>query len=326
MRFYHGLSQELLFNKISLDLNSPLIKIMFKNCCYKYLLLISILILPLVAFAEAQYTKIDKVKMYSEYYPNSQAKYRGTIVFENGGINTTAEWTENKKFFNCVRQYGGLFLYDRSGMGKSDPDFSSSLKNPITAKTINDKLLTLLKTRHIPSPYILVAHSRGGLFAGYFAKKHPNLVSAVLMVDPSPANFEVPAEQINAINTMKENVRGLFSKEIYAKYSYNKTIKSKNIPAALFYDMLGIEQTKKQIQQLPALSKEIPIIVLSSSFMEKLRPLKKVDWYQSQQQWLNDNPNSEIIRIESGHFIQQDHPRFVCEQIRKLVDLATSEK
>ena len=56
--------------------------------------------------------------------------------------------------------------------------------------------------------------------------------------------------------------------------------------------------------------------------MEKLDPLKSGDWYNSQKNWLNKNLHSKIITVVSGHFIQLDRPRYVCEQIKALVDLS----
>ena len=81
-------------------------------------------------------------------------------------------------------------MYDRSGLGESSPDFSISLRRPITAQLVNSKLIKLLKRNHIQSPYILVSHSYGGMHAGYFARKYPDLVVGMLMVDPVPSNYQ----------------------------------------------------------------------------------------------------------------------------------------
>lgn len=123
---------------------------------YKYLLLVSMFMLPFVLFAQGQYTKISrphdsKISIYSEYYPNPHAKFKGTIIFENGSGAPLTEWTQNKLFFNCVKQVGNLFMYDRSGLGKSPGDLTLSTKSPMTAKRINRKLMALLKKRSLNS-------------------------------------------------------------------------------------------------------------------------------------------------------------------------------
>jgi hypothetical protein len=88
---------------------------------------------------------------------------------------------------------------------------------------------------------------------------------------------------------------------------------------------MGFAETKKQVNSLSPIDKNIPIIILTSSYMEKHAPVKG-DWYLQQKKWLNENINSKIIKVQSGHFIQIDQPRVACEQVKTLVDLATAEE
>jgi len=288
---------------------------------HNYLVLISIIIFPLISFAQGQYSRVSNVDIYSEYYPSPRSIFQGTIIFENGSINTAEEWKKNKNFLDCVNQYGGVFMYDHNGLGKSPPDLSTSVENPITTKLINNKLMVLLHERHIKPPYILVAHSYGGLYAGYFARKYPNLVKAVLMIDPVPNNYKFPKHVMVEIEPEMKLARKITNKEMYTEYAYKKAIEHNTIPAEVVYHMLGFEQTKKQINQLPPLNKNIPIIILSSNGMEKHDAIKTGDWYKKQQRWLNSNPNSKIIKVPGGHFIHWEHPELVCAQIKALVDL-----
>ncbi len=209
------------------------------NMKFKYLVLISILIFPLLSFSQGQYTQVGKVKIYSEYYPNPQAKFKGTIVFENGSGTTLTEWTKNKSFFQCAKQYGNLFMYDRSGLGKSPPDFSMSIKKPMTAQLINSKLMKLLKKRNIKPPYILVAHSYGGLYAGYFARKYPKLVKAVLMIDSVPNNYEWADAFLNQYQAVMKKRNELSGKEIYFLYNRLNGAHNPNVMSPeLYYQQL----------------------------------------------------------------------------------------
>lgn len=284
---------------------------------YKYLILLSLFILPFHILAQGKYTKIDDLPIYSEYYQNSHNSFKGVIIFENGSGTPLTEWTSNKTFFQCAKQYGSLFIYDRSGLGKSPPDLSMSTKKPMTAKRINHKLMKLLKKRNIKGPYILVAHSYGGLYAGYFARKHPNRVKGILMVDPVPNDYAWSDDFLQRHNTTQNDIKKMSemsSKDLYTKYSYINAARLKAMPAQLFFQLMGFEQTKKQVN---ALSNKIPIIVLSSSFHAPI----KGSWYKQQQEWLNHNSNSKIIKVHSGHFIQLEHPKLVCRLIRRLVKL-----
>lgn len=137
--------------------------------------------LSLSVFATGNLSNIKPgVALYSEYYSNTTAKFKGTIIFENGSGTDIDEWTRNPEFFNCVKRAGAIFLYDRNGLGKSPPDFHLSLQEPITGKLISDKLSILLKKNNIKPPYVFVAHSYGAIYAGYYVLKNPNLVKGVV--------------------------------------------------------------------------------------------------------------------------------------------------
>ena len=154
------------------------------------LIILSSFCAPRQAYAQANFTQIDESILYSEYYPNNKSKFRGTIIFQNGAGVSLKEWTHSKAFFKCLTQQGSAFMHDRSGLGQSSPDYSISLKSPITAQHVNSKLIRLLKRNKIQSPYIIVSHSYGGLYAGYFARKYPHLIAGMLMVDPVPSDYQ----------------------------------------------------------------------------------------------------------------------------------------
>ena len=289
------------------------------TCIFRIAFLSATLPLPLLTLAQVETTKINNVKIYSEYFPNHNSKFKGTIVFENGSGTPLTEWTKNKEFFHSAKNLGGIFIYDRSCLGKSPPDLSMSIKAPMTASLINMKLMLLLKKRNIRPPYILVAHSYGAMYAGYFARKFPNLVRGVLMVDPVPNNYEWSDLLFKQYNTSIKKInqmRKMSSRELYSKYDMNSTM-----PAQLFYQLIGFKETKTQINKLNPLSNKIPIIIVSSSYMEKNAPIKG-NWYQQQKQWLNTNPHSKIIKVHSGHFIQLDRPKLICKQLKILTEMA----
>lgn len=291
---------------------------------YKYLIVIIIFFISSLTCAQGRFTKIDNAVLFSEYYPNATAHFKGTIIFQNGAGTTLKEWTKNKIFFNCIRKYGNIFLYDRSGLGKSPPDLSMSLAKPMTAELVNSKLIKLLKKNNIKSPYILVAHSYGGMYAGYFARKYPNLVKGILMIDPVPNNYQWSDKFLKKFQSDIKKMDKLSSKEAYQQYSYVRANKYNLMTAQLFYQLKGFKQTKNQINRLPKMSSKFPIIIISSSYMDKNAPIKG-NWYKLQHQWLNKNPNSKILNVHSGHFIQLEHPKLICEQLNELVELAANK-
>ncbi len=217
---------------------------------------------------------------------------------------------------------GNLFLYDRSGLGKSSPDYSVSSANPITAELVNSKLIQLLEGNHIKSPYILVSHSYGGIYAGYFARKYPDSVAGMLMVDPVPSNFLYSDRIQKKFDIALTAIGEIPSREAYKRYSVSRQSKNNGITADGFYQQKGFQKTKKQVAELPLMSDTFPIVIVSSAEMNDRAPIKG-DWHALQKKWLNQNPHSRISRAQSGHFIHIESPKLVCEKLNQLIKTAT---
>lgn len=267
-------------------------------------------------FAIGIYTKIHNSTLYSEYYPNNNSVFKGTIIFENGSGMALTQWTKNKKFFSCARNLGSLFFYDRNGLGKSQPDLTTSITNPITADMENKKLFQLLKKNNLPPPYIIIGHSYGGMYADYFARKYIHLIHGVLLVDPTPQNLEY-SDSFQKFQNSLDKWKNIPSYLLYKENSYKNAIASnyKIIPAEVFYETKGINNTRQQINQLPKLPNNIPIIILSSTKMAKDNVMK-YGWLDGQKEYLNKNINSRILVTDTSHQIWENKPLFVCDQIK----------
>jgi pimeloyl-ACP methyl ester carboxylesterase len=110
-----------------------------------------------------------------------------TILLEAGLMSTVLSWTE------LQRQLADSFRvvsYDRAGLGWSDLG-----PMPRTADQIVTELHELLKRADISPPYLLVGHSFGGLTMPLFARRFPNEVAGMVLVDPVvPAEWNPPSE------------------------------------------------------------------------------------------------------------------------------------
>jgi pimeloyl-ACP methyl ester carboxylesterase len=84
--------------------------------------------------------------------------------------------------------------YDRAGFGWSDAG-----PLPRTAGRIAEELHTLLQRARVPSPFLFVGHSFGGLVAQIFAHRFQSEVAGLVLVDPAHAEDWVrpaPKEQV----------------------------------------------------------------------------------------------------------------------------------
>ncbi|GAB2676105.1 alpha/beta fold hydrolase [Nocardia goodfellowii] len=90
-----------------------------------------------------------------------------------------------------VSQFTTAVVYDRGGSGYSDP-----LPVPRTAAAVAGQLRELLRALGIPGPYVLAAHSLGGLFAHRFAQLYPQDVAGLVWLDAVHHDWDafMPAE------------------------------------------------------------------------------------------------------------------------------------
>ncbi len=98
------------------------------------------------------------------------------VLMETGFSDTTMTW---RKVQARIATFATACSYDRAGLGFSDAsDHPSDLVN--NAKDLE----RLIKAAGFDRP-VLVGHSLGGLYVGYYARTHPGQVAGLVLVDPS---------------------------------------------------------------------------------------------------------------------------------------------
>lgn len=272
------------------------------------------------SFASGIYTTIESgVTIYSEYYPNNKVRFKGTVIFENGSGMALDQWTKSSKFWSCIKKDASLFFYDRNGLGDSPADLKTSVYNPITAELVTTKLIKLLKQRHVQGPYIIVGHSYGGVYADYFARRYPNQVNGVVLIDPVPPSLKY-SSTFKKQQAYLESWATQSNQVLYKEHTYIDEKKSnfRTPSAEVFYQVRGVEETRQQLNNLSPLPNKIPIIIISSTQMERLNPMEG-EWFKQQKQYLNNNPKSIALKVKASHTIWNEKPELVCSQINKLI-------
>ena len=100
-----------------------------------------------------------------------------TVVFESGLANMSADWARVQA---RVASTTRACAYDRAGIA-----WSESGPEPRDSLRIAGELHTLLGNAAIPSPYVLVGQSFGGLYVRVFADQYPDEVAGVVFADAS---------------------------------------------------------------------------------------------------------------------------------------------
>lgn len=129
---------------------------------------------PAQAAAErATVDTIDGRKLESLAIRNPAA--RATVVFENGSRATLDGWD---KVLDAVSPGATVFAYNRPGYGQSEATAA-----PRDGATIVEQLRSTLRQKGLAPPYVLVGHSLGGLYMQLFARRYPDEVKGLVLVD-----------------------------------------------------------------------------------------------------------------------------------------------
>jgi pimeloyl-ACP methyl ester carboxylesterase len=232
--------------------------------------------------------------------------------------------------------------YDRAGLGWSD-----KAPQPRSFERMVEELHTLLKEANIPAPYVLVGHSFGGIIVRQFARRYPELVIGLVLIDsaheeqyqrfPEPLR-EMAPRMLKAMQIMKL----LPALGITALKPAMMPL-DKRVPLAIaeadratrIWGASHIETTLKETEAVifdPPDKLEtlggLPLIVLSHGVAQ---PMPNVSaevntayeqiWQQMQRELAALSSNSQHIIVEgAGHDIQLERPQVVVQAIQQILE------
>lgn len=123
-----------------------------------------------------------------------------TIVLEVGGSLTSSAWAWIQPE---LAEFADVISYDRAGSGWSDAAGRLAGSNG----TVED-LKTSLVASGAPGPYLLVGHSIGGYYIQEFARRYPDDVAGLILLDPTPVGWAaaLPEEMVANIESQQASV------------------------------------------------------------------------------------------------------------------------
>lgn len=230
-----------------------------------------------------------------------------TIVFESGLGTDKNTWNE---VFKILAKGNKIFAYDRAGLGESSS--SNTLRDSCTIAKELHETLTASNTK---PPYILVGHSIGGLYQYVFSNLYPNDVAGLVLVDstlPEPwvykAKIPLPKEYLS-LKSKPNYFMGLRDK-LVMKY----TVGGKE--NANKYNCLETINITKPVK--------FPVRIIQS--VENTNtPELMLAWHKKRRKWYNQEwfhilgKEVPVREVNSGHYIQEDKPQAVSEEIQKLL-------
>ena len=217
-----------------------------------------------------------------------------------------------------VQAFARAISYSRSGLGYSDA-LPSPRQDEKTLPGIAEELHTLLQNMEAESPYILVAHGFGTVFARAFAVYYPDAVAGLVLVEPV---HEREGQSLAAIDkgsmdrylAGKDMLYGFASDAERGEFGiYRDMMETGAFPdAGALPDIPVAVLTSLQIPETPRWVGETEAGVRAK---EELREelLDGLIW------------SRHVQTRRSGTWFHREAPDFVIEAIRDVMDAASNE-
>lgn len=221
------------------------------------------------------------------------------LLFSGAGVSLQG-W---ELLFPAIEELGAVFGWNRFGVQGSDAPPQRQ-----TGTLVLGCLRELLGYTELEPPYVLVAHSLGGLYANLFARLYPAQVAGVLFLEAThPDDHEAlrkhEPELARALEKMLTLPRVFFQ-------------------ANLEVELASIEDTVREIACAPDFP-PVPLRVITGGLTPRgamLSPGTVAGRRANQQALARLSPLGEhVIAQKSGHFPQITEPDLVLEVLRSLL-------
>ena len=251
-----------------------------------------------------------------------------TVVLVAGLRGSAEDWniaeTPGPRVFPEVAKFSRVCAYDRPGTPVGEkPSRSDPVPQPTTAGTAVADLHALLTAAGEAGPYVLVAHSYGGLIGRLYASTYPNDVSGLVLVDALSeglADAQTPEQWAIQRQLIEGDVR-----EGLAQYPALETI--------------DVDRSFDQMRAAAPL-RQLPLIVLSADrgwgpqvpsmiaagklpadVPQNFGYVTDAAQKQAQEKLAHLVANTKhITNTRSGHEIHKEQPQLVIDAIRQVVD------
>lgn len=189
-------------------------------------------------------------------------------------------------------------VYDRAGLGRSDP-----IPRPRTSQEIVDDLHGLLENAGIPAPYVMVAHSFGGLNVRLYASQYPTDVVGMVLVDTVHEDRFAATAKV-----LTPEQEAAFEKDRQAN------------PEGLDY-----YESSRLVRAIGPSLPNIPIVVIARGRADTWPrgfPVTKLEqvWRDLQKDLASRSKQATLlIAEESDHNVPGNQPRIVIEATQQVV-------
>ncbi len=190
-----------------------------------------------------------------------------------------------------------VIVYDRSGYGGSE-----AIRGAKDAVAAEVELTNVLSRSGVSGPYVLVGHSLGGLFAEYYAAKHPDQIAALVLEESRPAQFSGICEAAGiAMCTPTPDM-------------------VKSAPAGVRAEVEGLVDTMAQVEAAGPVSGK-PVLILSRQIAANAKPMDAL-WATTQQDLAARYSGSQHLVAPGGaHYVHLTQRTWFVSSIQSFLGL-----
>lgn len=227
-----------------------------------------------------------------------------TIVLLNGAGVTLDGW---RALYPAIEKAGTVFGWNRFGVkGSDDPRLAQ------TGAVVVASLREVLAYAGLQPPYVLVAHSLGGLYANLFARVYPAEVAAVLFLEAThPRDQERLRQHEPQLTSALSRVFSL------PQWIFRANVRAEIECAAHTADEIAAAGPFPAIPVAVVTGGKNPPKWLMSPAM--LHARRERQWELARL-----SPRGEqVIAARSGHFPQVTEPQLVLQVLQRLIARAS---
>ena len=229
-----------------------------------------------------------------------------TVVFESGGGEDSSEWSNIEPVIR-ERAKVRTVVYDRAGLGKSDPN-----PRPYRIEDEGTALRRALDQCDIHGPILLVAHSYGGFISEILASEDKQVKGLVLVEANIPSFFDDKEAAI-----------------ISARYTplAEDLIKERpDLGRNLFRQDQAYPATARHMRDVHV-PLNLPVIDITAEHTWVDAPDELAAMRRAHSEFVAASPNRVAIFAEgSGHYVSRDRPEILIDAVVRLISEMREQK
>lgn len=254
---------------------------------------------------------------------------RGTpsVILDSGLGGTVLDWQRVQPHIAPTTR---VCSYDRPGYGWSERVGNRTH----TIDWLTDALHHLLQQGGVTPPYVLVGHSFGGLIAQLYAKRHPERIVGLVLVDSThPAQFErFVAAGVKRRLVPSNNGQFVIGNHYRIpdglpegwKATARALAVTPDAVGSLYSEMRHLQTNAQWVGHFDGRLPDVPMVVLvHDSRLRATDPQRQrmaETWMLLQRELTEEVSLGKLVIAErSGHYIHLDQPELVVDAILEVI-------